>query len=77
MGAMYGSPRRGRAFFLALPVTVAGAPTAWGSVDPLTLVNGPSPLAPGCEGVPQTGTVFRNAEVEPWVDGHYQNRVSR
>ena len=22
----------------------------------------------GCEGTPQTGTVFRNAEVEPWVD---------
>ena len=57
-----------RTFLLALLVTVAGAPTAWGSVDPLTLVNGPSPFAPGCEGVPQTGTVFRNAEVEPWVD---------
>ena len=57
-----------RTFLLALLVTVAGAPSAWGSVDPLTLVNGPSPFAPGCEGVPQTGTVFRNAEVEPWVD---------
>ncbi len=37
-------------------------------VDPLTLVSGPSPFAPGCEGAPQTGTVYRNAEVEPWVD---------
>jgi hypothetical protein len=31
-------------------------------------VSGPSPFAAGCEGAPQTGTVYRNAEVEPWVD---------
>ena len=31
-------------------------------------MSGPSPFAAGCEGASQTGTVFRNAEVEPWVD---------
>jgi hypothetical protein len=52
-----------------LLVAAATAPaTAAAAVDPLTLVSGPSPFAPGCEGAPQTGTVFRNAEVEPWVD---------
>jgi len=34
----------------------------------LALVSGPSPFnAPGCNGAPQTGTVYPNAEVEPWV----------
>jgi hypothetical protein len=47
---------------LAVPVVASAA------VDPLTVVSGPSPFAPGCEGAPQTGTVYRNAEVEPWVD---------
>ena len=50
-------------------VTAAAAPaTATAAVGPLTPVSGPSPFAAGCEGAPQTGTVFRNAEVEPWVD---------
>jgi BNR repeat-like domain len=35
--------------------------------SPLVLVSGPSPYAPGCEVVPQTGTNYQNAEVEPWV----------
>ena len=53
----------------ALLVAAAAAPaTAGAAVDPLTLVSGPSPFAAGCEGAPQTGTVYRNAEVEPWVD---------
>jgi BNR repeat-like domain len=58
-----------RTVFAALLVAAAAAPaTAAAAVDPLTLVSGPSPFAPGCEGAPQTGTVFENAEVEPWVD---------
>jgi hypothetical protein len=58
-----------RTVFAAMLVTAAAAPaTATAAVDPLTLVSGPSPFAAGCEGAPQTGTVFRNAEVEPWVD---------
>src|SRR5919204_6937003 len=27
----------------------------------------PSPFPPGCEGVPQSGTLYENAEVEPRV----------
>jgi hypothetical protein len=51
-----------------LTAAVMAPATAAAAVDPLTLVSGPSPFAAGCEGTPQTGTVFRNAEVEPWVD---------
>jgi hypothetical protein len=51
---------------------VAAAP-ATAAVDPLTLVSGPSPFAPRCEGAPQTGTVFRNGEVEPWIDVNLAN----
>ena len=36
-------------------------------VAPLTLVTGPTPFTPGCNGAPQSGEVFPNAEVEPWV----------
>ena len=58
-----------RTVLAALLVAAATAPAAAAAaVDPLTLVSGPSPFAPGCEGAPQTGTVYRNAEVEPWVD---------
>ena len=34
---------------------------------PLSVASGPSPFAPGCEGVPQSGTLYENAEVEPRV----------
>jgi hypothetical protein len=51
----------------AVAAIVATAPAA-AAVDPLTVVSGPSPFAAGCEGAPQTGTVYPNAEVEPWVD---------
>src|SRR5215208_3889947 len=57
---------------VVLAVTLAAAgtvpATAGAAVDPLSQVSGASPFAAGCEGAPQTGTVFRNAEVEPWVD---------
>jgi hypothetical protein len=35
-------------------------------VGPVTLVSGPSPFTGGCAGA-QPGTIYRNAEVEPWV----------
>ena len=58
-----------RLLLAALLVAAAAAPASAGAaVDPLTLVSGPSPFAAGCEGAPETGTVYRNAEVEPWVD---------
>jgi hypothetical protein len=34
---------------------------------PLSIASAPSPFAPGCEGVPQSGTLYQNAEVEPRV----------
>jgi BNR repeat-like domain len=57
-----------RGTVLAGLLAAAAAAPATAAVDPLTLVSGPSPFAAGCEGAPQTGTVFRNGEVEPWVD---------
>jgi hypothetical protein len=59
---------RGTVLAALLGAAVMAPATAGAAVDPLTLVSGPSPFAAGCEGAPQTGTVFRNAEVEPWVD---------
>jgi hypothetical protein len=59
---------RGTGFAVVLLAAAIAPATAAAAVDPLTLVSGPSPLAAGCEGAPQTGTVFRNGEVEPWVD---------
>ncbi len=37
------------------------------SIAPVVLVSGPSPFTPGCNGAPQNGTNFPNAEVEPRV----------
>jgi len=59
--------RRSLVAGLLVGAVVAPA-TATAAVDPLTLVSGPSPFMTGCEGAPQTGTVYPNAEVEPWVD---------
>lgn len=40
----------------------------WAGLGSLLIVSGPSPFATGCEGTPQQGTVYPNAEVEPWVE---------
>ena len=37
------------------------------TASPLTLVTGPTPFTPGCNGAPQSGALYPNAEVEPWV----------
>ena len=47
-----------------------GVGTAWAEVGPLVRAGGASPFEPGCNGAPQTGTLYRNAEVEPWVDSN-------
>ncbi|HMA47329.1 MAG TPA: sialidase family protein [Frankiaceae bacterium] len=47
-----------------MAVTVAGAAA---DVGPLTRASGPSPFADNCNVVPQTGTLYKNAEVEPFV----------
>jgi BNR repeat-like domain len=48
----------------ALCASVSAAP----DIDHLTFrASGPSPYAAACNGVPQTGTLYPNAEVEPFV----------
>jgi hypothetical protein len=67
---------------LALAVVIVGvgqaAPAAaqetMSHEGSLARVTGPSPFAPGCNGAPQTGVVYRNAEVEPWVSANPAER---
>lgn len=68
--------KRARLWLLAgvAAAMLAAAGPAWSSVGPLVLVSGPSPFAPGCEAAPQSGTVYPNAEVEPWVDVNPTNQ---
>jgi hypothetical protein len=49
-------------------VILTCAAAAGAAVGPVSPVSGPSPFAAGCNGTPQTGTNYRNAEVEPFVD---------
>jgi hypothetical protein len=51
-------------------VVVGAASSAPKSVflpTPLSVGSAPSPFTPGCEGVPQSGTLYENADVEPRV----------
>lgn len=54
---------------LALVATL-GVGTASADVESLVRASGASPFAADCNGTPQTGTLFRNSEVEPWVDSN-------
>jgi hypothetical protein len=58
---------------LAILVLAAlgGSTSAW--AQSLEQISGPSPFDANCNGAPQTGTVFRNAEVEPWVTANPRN----
>ncbi len=59
---------------LALLLTAAlGVGAARAEVGPLSPATGPTPFAAGCNGAPQTGTNYPNAEVEPWVDANPLN----
>jgi hypothetical protein len=51
----------------AVLASAAAAP-AGAAVGPLLPVSGSSPFAPGCNGASQTGTEYRDSEVEPWID---------
>jgi hypothetical protein len=56
-----------------LTLTALGGGTpAW--AQDLDRVSGPSPFAPGCNGAPQVGTLYPNAEVEPFVSANPANR---
>jgi hypothetical protein len=51
----------------ALASMVVGATGATAAVDPLVPASGPTPFAANCNGFPQTGTLYPNAEVEPYI----------
>jgi hypothetical protein len=55
---------------LVLAALGGGAP-AW--AQSLERISGPSPFAANCNGAPQVGTLYRNAEVEPWVSANPRN----
>jgi hypothetical protein len=59
--------RRGLIALVLMIVASLGTGTARADVESLVRASGASPFAADCNGAPQTGTVFRNAEVEPWV----------
>jgi hypothetical protein len=52
---------------LGAAIVVGAASSGTFSASPLSTASGPSPFAPACEGVPQSGTLYENAEVEPRV----------
>ncbi len=56
------------AVILLVTATYTSATASTFNLVSLKLVSGPSPFVPGCNGVPPIGTVYPNAEVEPWVD---------
>ena len=58
---------------LAILVLAAlgGSTPAW--AQSLERISGPSPFAVGCGGATEGGTLYRNAEVEPWVTANPRN----
>jgi photosystem II stability/assembly factor-like uncharacterized protein len=46
------------------------------AVGSLSRATSLSPFAPGCNGAPQSGTVFDNSEVEPWIDVNPTNAAN-
>jgi hypothetical protein len=65
--------RRLAFLFALLLIATIGVSAARAAVGPLSLMSGPTPFSPGCEGTPQGGTNYPNAEVEPWVDANPLN----
>jgi hypothetical protein len=51
----------------AVAWAASSAPGSTFSPSGLSVASSTSPFAPGCEGVPQSGTLYENAEVEPRV----------
>jgi hypothetical protein len=50
--------------------------TVGGAAFTLATVSGPTPFTPGCNAAPQTGTVYPNAEVEPYVAVNPRNKAN-
>ena len=57
-----------------LIAVASAAPAASAKINRLWPVSGLSTLPTGCNGAPQTGTLYRNAEVEPHVAVNPTNR---
>lgn len=71
-----GSWRRWLALGIAAVVSTAAA-AADSRPGGLTFVaSGPSPFTPGCDGVPPSGQVYVNAEVEPYVAVNPRNPLN-
>jgi len=62
--------RRILLFASALTIIVLAAPGAVAVTTPPVPVSGPTPFAANCNGAPQPGTLYPNAEVEPWVNAN-------
>jgi len=58
---------------LVLLVSALGVSAARAQVGDLERISRASPFAPNCNVRPQTGTVYRNAEVEPWIESNPDN----
>ena len=54
---------------IVLGLVLAGLAAGSAQAAPATFVHGlsPYPNPGGCHGAPQSGTLFVNSEVEPWV----------
>jgi hypothetical protein len=61
---------------VGLAIVLMAASGAAADVDPLSVLTGPTPFGPGCNRVPQTGTLYPNAEVEPWVEVNPARRTN-
>ena len=49
-------------------ISTLGLAPAAGAIQQRTAVSGTSPFGPDCNTQPQTGTLYLNSEVEPWLD---------
>ncbi|HEX6351344.1 sialidase family protein [Actinophytocola sp.] len=49
-------------------VMAVSTPSAVAAVAPLSQASGASTFAEGCHGAPQNGVIYRDSEVEPWID---------
>lgn len=57
-------------------VSLVGALPATAEVAPLAQASGPSPFSAGCHGAAQSGTVYPDTEVEPWIEVNPANTAN-
>jgi hypothetical protein len=70
--------RRGLKIVTAVAaVSTLGLAPAAGAIQQRTLASGKSPFEADCNTQPQTGTLYLNSEVEPWLDVDPTSPVNR